>query len=228
MTTGITTRAGQPNGGGSAAAVGPDHGLRWFGLRFASHETERQYRKWRIATATPFARVGYIGSIPSWCLLLVAVILIDEDSVAKTVPPIAGWIVLLIALTALTLPEALRPSVMPLAAVANCLAGFLIVWMLSDLLLTSEAPAWRAGAMTGGMLIVMFFGFAIFRVPPIFAMAAVTPYVAYASYRLDCADPPGIVTVVEAVGGVRDIWRHSRHRKDGWHPKDREAEEHHD
>ena len=30
----------------------------------------------------------------------------------------------------------------------------------------------------------MFFGFAIFRIPPALAMAAVTPYVAYASYQL--------------------------------------------
>lgn len=186
--------------GTAAVAARPDHLLRWFGLRFARHETERQYRGWRIATATPFARVGYVGSIPSWCLLLVAVIVLDADSVGEAVPPIAGWIVLLITLTALTLPAALRLWVMPLAALANCLAGFLIVWLLFDVLVTSEATAWRAGAMTGGMLIVMFFGFAIFRVPPILAMAAVTPYVVFASYRLYDSYDAGRLSAVEAGG----------------------------
>ncbi|WP_160112751.1 adenylate/guanylate cyclase domain-containing protein [Mycobacterium sp. 3519A] len=196
----IRARAALVDAGSAAVAARPDHRLRWFGLRFASHETEGQYRKWRIATATPFARVGYIGSIPSWCLLLVAVIVLDVDSAGKAVPPIVGWVVLLIVLTALTFPEALRPSVMPLAALANCLAGFLIVWLLSDVLVTSEGPAWRAGAMTGGMLIVMFFGFAIFRVPPMLAVAGVTPYVAFASYRLYDSYDAGRISAVEAGG----------------------------
>jgi class 3 adenylate cyclase len=197
---GIRTRAAPPDGGTEAVAARPGYPLRWFGLRFASHETERQYRGWRIATATPFARVGYIGSIPSWCLLLVAVIVLDAESVGEAIPPIVGWIVLLLTLTALTLPEALRPSVMPLAALANCLAGFLIVWLLSDVLVTTEATAWRAGAMTGGMLVVMFFGFAIFRVPPLLAMSAVTPYVAFASYRLYDSYDAGRLSAVEAGG----------------------------
>jgi class 3 adenylate cyclase len=189
-----------PDGGTAAVVALPDHLLRRFGLRFASHETERQYRLWRIATATPFARVGYIGSIPSWSLLLVAVIVLDAGSVGEAVLPIAGWVVLLITLTALTVPEVLRPSVMPLAALANCLAGFLVIWLLFDVVVTSEATAWRAGLMTGGMLIVMFFGFAIFRVPPILAMAAVTPYVAFASYRLYDSYDAGRLSAVEAGG----------------------------
>lgn len=106
MTTSRRTRAVLPDEGRAAVALASGHRLRWFGLRFGSRETERQYRKWRIATATPFARVGYIGSIPSWCLLLVAVTVLDVDSVGEAVPPIAAWIVLLITLTALTLPEA--------------------------------------------------------------------------------------------------------------------------
>lgn len=38
--------------------------------------------------------------------------------------------------------------------------------------------------MTAGLIVVMFFGFAVFRIPPGVAMAAVTPYVAFGSYQL--------------------------------------------
>ena len=40
----------------------PSRASRFFGLRFRSPETERAYRAWRVGTATPFARIGYIGS----------------------------------------------------------------------------------------------------------------------------------------------------------------------
>ncbi|HSV39254.1 MAG TPA: adenylate/guanylate cyclase domain-containing protein [Nocardioidaceae bacterium] len=176
-----------------------DHALRWFGLRFVADSTERQYREWHIATATPFARIGYVGSAPSWCLLLGAFAVLDPDSLPTSGPPIAGWILLLLVLTGLTFPESLRRSVMPLAALANCLAGFLVVWLLSSVV-TAVSPQSRAGLMTAGMLIVMFFGFAIFRIPPALAMVAVTPYVAFASYRLYDSYDAGDLRPVEAGG----------------------------
>lgn len=161
-----------------------DHETRWFGLRFVNRETERQYREWRIATAMPFARVGYIGSAPSWFLQLVAFPWVVPQADPLATPLIAGWVVLLVVLTALTFPESLRRSVMPLAALANCAAGFLIIVLLYDLISADLDPRSRAGVMTAGMFIVMFFGFAIFRIPPALCIAAVTPYVAFASYRL--------------------------------------------
>jgi signal transduction histidine kinase len=183
-----------------AADLALDHASRWLGLRFSSEDTERQYREWRTVTATPFARVGYVGSIPSWCLLLVAVALFDSSSLPQAAPPILGWIVALVALTAATYPRALRSAVMPLAALANCVAGFLIVWLLFDVVLVDEAAEWRAGVMTGGLLVVMFFGFAIYRVPPAMAMAAVTPYVTFGSYRLYDGEAAGALSTIEAAG----------------------------
>jgi class 3 adenylate cyclase len=162
----------------------PAHAPRLFGLRFADRETERQYRLWRVGTATPFARIGYIGSTPSWILLLVAVIVLDPDAAGRAGGWIIGWILLLVVLTAASFPPALRRTVMPLAAAANCAAGFLIVWLLSDVVLVDTVGEARAGIMTAGLLVVMFFGFAIFRIPPGAAMAAVTPYLAYGSYQL--------------------------------------------
>ena len=193
-------------GGGAPAGTGLDLATRWFGLRFASRGAEREYREWRIGAAIPFARIGYIGSIPSWCLLLVAVAAFDSGSLDTSGPAIVGWVLLLVALTALTYRHAFRRWVMPSAALANCVAGFLIVWLLFDVVRTEQSAEWRAGLMTAGVLIVMFFGFAIYRVPPLLAMAAVTPYVAFATYRLIDADVAGRLNSVEAVGLGAGQW----------------------
>ena len=66
-----------------------DHETRWFGLHFVNRDTERQYHEWRIATATPFARVGYIGSAPSWFLMLVAFPWVVPEAHAAATPLIA-------------------------------------------------------------------------------------------------------------------------------------------
>ena len=165
-------------------ACEPAHVRRLFGLRFESRDTERQYQRWRVSTATPFARIGYIGSTPSWILMLLAIIVLDPDAAPEAAIWIGAWILMLVLLTAMTVPTALRRAVMPLAAVANCLAGFLIVWLLSEVVLTDQLSRSHDGVMTAGLIIVMFFGFAIFRIPPGIAMIAVTPYVAFGTYQL--------------------------------------------
>ena len=99
--------------------------------------------------------------------LLVAVAVFDSGRARYGGPPILGWIALLVTADGADIHgEQLRRCVMPLAALANCLAGFLIVWLLFDVVVSDDPTAWRAGLMTGGLLIVMFFGFAIYRVPP--------------------------------------------------------------
>jgi class 3 adenylate cyclase len=176
----------------------PAHARRLFGLRFARRDTEREYQRWRVVTATPFARIGYIGSMPSWTLLLLAVVVLDPEAARRAAGWIVAWILLLVVLTALTVPAALRRAVMPLAAAANCLAGFLIIWLLSEVVLTEELSQSSYGVMTAGLIIVMFFGFAIFRIPPGAAMVAVTPYLAFGSYKLLDSYNRQELTAVEA------------------------------
>ncbi|HUR51747.1 MAG TPA: adenylate/guanylate cyclase domain-containing protein [Mycobacteriales bacterium] len=184
----------------------PSHAQRLFGLLFASEETERQYQEWRIAHGTPFARIGYIGSVPTWTLVLVAVVTLDREAAHEAAGWVAGWIVLLLVLTALTVPTALRRTVMPLAAAANCAAGFLIVWLVSDVLLSTARSQSRAGVMTAGLIVVMFFGLAIFRIPPRAAVASVTPYVAFGSYQLYESNQRGELQDVEATSLVAAQW----------------------
>lgn len=182
------------------------HATRWFGLRFASEQTEREYREWRVATAMPFARIGYVGSGPSWALLLAAFIFMLPEKLSSAGPLIGGWILLLIALTAMTYAPALRRTVTPLAAAANCVAGFLIIWLLFDISSAGLVVQSRAGVMTAGLLIVMFFGFAIFRISPGLAMLGITPYVAFGSWLLYDAYDAGDLTALEAGALAAGQW----------------------
>ena len=176
----------------------PAQAMRLFGLRFRSRETEHQYQQWRVDTATPFARVGYVGSTPSWTLLLVAVVALDPGAAREAAAYVVAWILLLLVLTGLTFPVELRRSVMPLAATANCVGGLLIVRLLSEVVLTEELAQSRAGVTTAGVIVVMFFGFAVFRLPPGAAMAAVTPYVTLNSLQLLQSHDRGELNSVEA------------------------------
>lgn len=184
----------------------PSHASRLLGLRFESRETERRYRRWREATAVPFARIGYVGSTPSWTLLLIALFVVDPEAAPEAAAYVVGWIVLLVLLTLSTLPRALRRTVMPLAALANCLAGFLIVWVLSQVVLTDETGPARAGVMTAGLIVVMFFGFAVFRIPPGVAVVAITPYTAFGTYQLLAARDRGELNGVEASSLAAAQW----------------------
>lgn len=163
----------------SSVAHQAEASVRLYGLRFGDPQTERRYYEWRVATAMPFAQIGYIGSAPSWVAFLVAVALLSPASLPIAGPAIAGWVLFLLLLAALTLWGAARQWVMPLAAFANGLAGFLVAWLLHEVVATSMDMEVRAGVMSGGVLIVMYFGFAIFRIPPWLAMLGVTPYLLF-------------------------------------------------
>lgn len=151
-----------------------------FGLRFRDAVREAEYRRWRVATAMPFAQMGFLGSAPSWFGFLVAVWLLNPASLPVAGPAIAGWVLLLVVLTAATLWKPAQPWIAPLAAFANGLAGILVAWLLYEVTMGEQPLLSRAGVMTGGVLIVMYFGFAIFRIPPTMAMAGVTPYLGFA------------------------------------------------
>jgi class 3 adenylate cyclase len=171
---------------------------RAMGLRFVDPETEHSYRRWRDVSATTFARIGYIGSAPSWIGVMVAAYLLDPVAAADAAVWVIGWIVTLLVLTGLTFVPALVRTVMPLAALANCAAGFLIVTVLADVVLLDEVVQSRLGVMTAGLIVVMFFGFAIFRIPPGVAMFAITPYVGFGTYQLWHAAGAGDLNQVEA------------------------------
>lgn len=171
---------------------------RWFGLRFASGETEQAYRDWHRRMCIRFARIAYVGSSPSWAMLAIAVVALDSRAAPTVALWVGLWIAALVVLTLMTFPPSLQRTVMPLAAFGNCVAGFLAVWLLSDVVLQERPTAARAGVMTAGLLVVMFFGFAIHRLTPGFAVAAVTPYLGFGLHELWDDHRAGLLGSVEA------------------------------
>jgi class 3 adenylate cyclase len=176
------------------------------GLRFARPEVEQQYRRWRVARTIPFARTGYVGSIPSWSLALVAILVVDPDASLPATLALGGWVATLVALTGLTYLRRLRPAIMPMAAAANLVAGCLAVWLLDDVTLSSETAQTRAGVMVAALIVVMFFGFGVFRIPPGIAVLAVTPYAGYATYQVLEDRGTAGMTTVGAVALVAALW----------------------
>lgn len=162
----------------------PRLATRGFGLRFADAAMEQRYHDWRIRTGLPFARIGYIGSAPSWAAFLLAVHLLDPAGGQQATLPVATWIASLLVLTRLTYWPRAQRLMLPLAAAANCAAGLLVSWLIYTVVAQATPVPVRAGIMTGGVLIVMYFGFSIFRIPPRLAMAGVTPYLGVALFYL--------------------------------------------
>lgn len=162
----------------------PRLATRAFGLRFADSAMERRYHAWRETTGLPFARIGYIGSAPSWAAFLLAVHWLDPVGGEGARLPVAAWILSLLVLTGLTYWPRAHRLTLPLAALANGVAGVLICWLLHDVVAQGTPPTLQSGIMTGGVLIVMYFGFSIFRIPPGLAMLGVTPYLGLALYFL--------------------------------------------
>ena len=78
--------------------------------------------------------------------------------------------------------------------------------MLSHVVILDQVVQTRVGIMTAGLIVVMFFGFAIFRIPPFIAAAAVTPYVGFGSYQLWLAYDDGRLNGVEAGGLAAAQW----------------------
>lgn len=74
----------------------PLHARRLLGLRFVDRDTEIEYRRWRDSNATTFARIGYIGSTPSWILLMAAAFALHPDAAREAAVWVIGWIVLLL------------------------------------------------------------------------------------------------------------------------------------
>jgi hypothetical protein len=141
---------------------------RW-GLRFVLPETETAYREWYIDTAVPFTRVGMIASLINWAAAIVSF----RVGGAARFPTIAGLILFgaaPIISAALIATYKARRLILPLTAIANCVAGIIALAVIAGVL---HRPDLVAGPTT----LIAFFGFTIFRLPPVAAACAVAPYV---------------------------------------------------
>ncbi|MGH8529712.1 MAG: adenylate/guanylate cyclase domain-containing protein [Nevskiales bacterium] len=151
---------------------------RWFGLRFCSRETEHEFRRWRIESAVPFARMGMAGVAVAWLCAMVIVAV----GMPQHVSEFLTWIVFAIlpvsaVVISVSYAPTLRAWLIPANMLGNTVGGLVAVWLTY---VVAEVP----GSAAGAAVIAMFFAFTIFRLPPSLASTAVMPFVVFVLYLL--------------------------------------------
>ena len=164
------------------------------GLRFVEPATEAAYRTWRVRRALRFARLGTVSGIVAWCGILVAIYAGIPERFAES----AALIVLLIqplqiAALASTYTRRWQQWAMPLMAVSNGVAGFLTIVVA---MVAVGTPGVAAAAVT----LLVYHAFTIFRMPPLLALLAVSPYVALTLVILARAYLDGLLTRADLTG----------------------------
>lgn len=171
-----------------------DLALERWGLHFTVPAVEADYRRWRVTYALPFTRIGMMASVVAWTGVVAAFYF----GIREHFVPAAAWIMLLImplltAAIAATYVRGLHPWAMPLTVLANCVAGLLAVWL-------SMGIVGSPGITAGGVTLVVYFAFTIFRMSPPLALLAVTPYVLLTVYLIVAAFLDGQLQRVEFTG----------------------------
>jgi class 3 adenylate cyclase len=139
------------------------------GLRFADPDIERDYRAWRTEHVRAFTRFAmYAGAgaaVLAWFAVLFGA-LVDLRGLALAVIPVMA-VLLAGAAVAARHDDRVR-LLMPAASVVNLLGGMLAVAITAP---THSTPVVGACAAMAA-----YFGLTMFRLPPVLAAAAVTPY----------------------------------------------------
>lgn len=177
-------------------AAPEDLALEHWGLRFTVPAVEADYRRWRVTNALPFTRIGMIAGVVAWTGVLAAFYF----GIREHFVPTAAWILLLImplhaAAIVSTYLQGLHRWAMPLTALANCVAGFMTVGLCISMI---GSP----GVTAGGVTLVVYFAFTIFRMSPPLALLAVTPYVLLTVYLIVAAFLGGQLGQAEFTGYV--------------------------
>ena len=143
-----------------------------FGVRFADAETEAAYREWHIDEAIPFTRIGMQTSIVGWVAATVVLGLTVEHFLEDTAALAFGVVVpLIVATIVATYVRSMRRWVLPMTMVTNAVSGLVASWALVEQAHYPEA--------SGVVVMIAYFGFVVFRLHPLPALAAVSTYVAF-------------------------------------------------
>lgn len=143
-----------------------------FGLRFADPETEAAYREWHIDEAIPFTRIGMQTSIVGWVAATIVLGLTVEGFFEDTAPLALGVVVpMIVATIVATTKRRFRRWVLPMTMVTNAVSGLVASWAFVEQAHYPEA--------SGVVVLIAYFGFVVFRLHPLPALAAVSTYVAF-------------------------------------------------
>lgn len=143
-----------------------DLATRWLGLRFRAPETEREFSAWYAEHSLTYLRLGLGASTAGWLLSYCLLSAVVPGFSLRSLPWIGSMIVLLVVAFVIMLR---RPSLAAGAAcVANAVAGLTALGLATVEYQTSDA--------TAVVVLVLFFGFTIFRLRPLRALMAVSTY----------------------------------------------------
>ncbi|HET6166659.1 MAG TPA: hypothetical protein VFE07_07500, partial [Marmoricola sp.] len=139
------------------------------GLRFADPDVEHEYRAWRVEHVRTFTAYAMYAGAGAAALAWVAVLfgaLEDEQTLALLLIPVIAALLVGGAVWTRT-PERAR-LLMPAGCLANLLGGLLAVGM--------TYPTHDTAIMGVCVAMPAFFGLTMYRMPPAYSLAAVTPY----------------------------------------------------
>jgi class 3 adenylate cyclase len=152
----------------------PDLSLRRFGFLFADAGIERRYHEWSIDRKIPLIRVGMIASAAGYAVYLLTVFLLERESFDDIFPTVLAFLGFLTAIFVGTYLARLRPLLVPMTVLANCVSGLLLVLQIHELVGSHDRFALAGTAV----LIPVMFGFCVYQLSPLLASVATVPFIA--------------------------------------------------
>lgn len=159
----------QSPGGIEPPAARPDLAVRLSGLRFREESEERRYRDWYLDESRTVARTAYAGGIGMWLGAIITASLVFEDGLRRGAPICVVMIAYNVVGLVVTRSDRFRRVVLGYTASTNVLAGLGLV-LLGATFLEGRG---ELTALTGVMVIIIFFGFIQLRLHPALAAASV-------------------------------------------------------
>ncbi|MGQ0529689.1 MAG: adenylate/guanylate cyclase domain-containing protein [Panacagrimonas sp.] len=151
----------------------PDLSVRRLGFQFVDADVERRYQEWGVEKKVPLIRVGMFASAAGYAVYLTTVALLEASSLGGILPAVVAFLALLCAIFVLTSVATMRPLLVPMTVVANCISGLLLVWQIHGLILSPDRFALSATAA----LIPVMFGFCVYQLRPSLAVIATLPFI---------------------------------------------------
>ena len=155
--------------GRNDSGAGPELALERSGLRFRSSVEEVRYRDWYLDEARSVSVTAFAGAIVMWFGALVAVSLVFDDGLTRGAPICVGLMAYNAAALGIARQDRFRRSVLLVAASTNLVAGLSLIALGRGLLLGDA----ELTALTGVMVVIIFFGFIQLRLHPTLAAVSV-------------------------------------------------------
>ena len=179
--------------------------------RFEEPGVESEYRAWRADRAVPFARVAMYASLVGWGAATVAALLVAPE---LSRPLLIGFVALIVPFAILIFRmsalERWRRWIVPASALVNCIGGIVATLIARHAGLQLDGSGYP-DVGTVGVVLFVYYGCTIIRLPPVVATFAVTPYVLLQQWFLLRSYPAddsrgALMSVLLWVAVVSGVW----------------------